>query len=327
MSDISYVCKIKKGDTKVKVNNRINYYLIFLVLTPIFFLSCQDDKIVDPVEDNPESKIYKLPVVIHILHKGEPIGEGFNLSKERIERQVEILNEDYRKREGTRGYNKHPDGGDSKIEFVLAKKNPVGDVTDGIVRVNIDSVDNPTNTGSLFDYYAYYSYWNPENYINIWTMPLDESMINIVLGMATGPETELPGADLLAKGEPYQAEGILINTYHFGESEINSNYNLGRTLTHEMGHYLGVLHLWGGGDCENNDFCDDTPPISEKITGCSPDVSSGCDEEPVMFNNYMTWSNDICMNIFTNDQISRMHYVLENSARRKTLQNSIGLSD
>lgn len=164
-------------------------------------------------------------------------------------------------------------------------------------------------------------------YLNIWLDPLPENLIDIVLGEATGPDTDLPGSHLLLDGEPLQAEGIIINTFHFGESNINSDYNLGRTLTHEAGHYLGLLHLWGGGDCDSNDYCEDTPPVNKNTVGCPSNNPLACNGEPAMIENYMDYTADRCMNIFTNDQKERMHYVLKNSPYRKTLLTSPGLKN
>lgn len=207
----------------------------------------------------------------------------------------------------------------------LARVAPDGTPTDGIVRVNAATTPNPNPPNSLFDYYSYYSYWDPSRYINVWTMPLPASSVDIVLGLATGPETDLPGADLLLRGEPEQAEGILINSHHFGESNLASPHNLGRTLTHEMGHYLGLLHTWGGGDCESNDYCADTPPVSAPVTWCPSPAPLACNGQPVMVENYMNYTTDACMSTFTNDQISRIRYVLEHSPRRRELSTSPGL--
>ena len=276
-----------------------------------------------PVPDPEIDPVYHIPVVVHVLHRGEPIGEGYNLSVERITRQIDILNEDYRRKEGTRGFNNHPDGGDALIEFKLASAGPEGNKTNGINRINIEGLENPRAPNDRWSYWAWYGYWNPEYYLNIWIEPWDESTIDLVLGAATGPKTDLPGADLFEPGEPDRAEGVIINHFHFGESDIDSDYNLGRTLTHEIGHYLGLLHPWGTGECETNDFCDDTPPVTSQSTGCHQQI--GCDGEPVMVENFMDYSPDACMRIFTNDQIERMHYVLKNSPRRKTLNDSPGL--
>jgi hypothetical protein len=288
-----------------------------------FLASCTSGEEPVPIDDeNPESEIYKIPVVVHVIHQGEPIGEGNNLSFGRIYNQIENLNNDYRKKIGTRGYNDHPDGGDSKIEFVLARQTPEGLPTDGIVRVNSLNQENPVDLASTFDYFAYYGYWDPSQYLNIWTAPFHEAT-NLFLGLSTGPETDLPGNGAFSPGEPLQAEGVIINAIHFGESQIASNYNLGRTLTHEIGHYLGLLHTWGLGECEQNDYCEDTPKVDEPVTECRSYL--GCDESEVQIQNYMNWSPDSCMSMFTNDQIDRMRYVLENSPNRKSLLTSIGL--
>lgn len=297
-----------------------------LVLALAALASCGDDAVTPPPVEPP---VYRLPVVVHVVHRGEPIGTGYNLSLEQIESQIRVLNEDYRRRPGTRGFNTHPDGGDARIEFVLARVAPDGAPTNGIVRVDADAMPNPTPPGApLFDYYAHYSYWDPSRYINVWTMPLSEDLIDTILGMATGPETDLPGADLLTPGEPEHAEGILVNAFHFGESDVASVHNLGRTLTHEMGHYLGLLHPWGGGDCATNDYCADTPPVSEPVRGCPDTPLPACSGNGrIMVENYMNWTTDACMSTFTNDQIARMHYVLENSPRRRELVDSPGLGE
>lgn len=278
-----------------------------------------------PPPTAPDPTVHTIPIVVHVIHHGEPIGSGANLSKARIEGQLRILNDDFRRRAGTRGHNTHPDGGDTKIEFVLARVAPDGSPTDGIVRVDATKAPDPNPSEGLFNYYAQYGYWPPERYVNVWTMPLAEELTNVILGMATGPETDLPGAEFLAPGEPDQAEGILINAAHFGESDLGPPHDLGRTLTHEMGHYLGLLHTWGGGDCERNDYCSDTPPVAEPVLGCPSTAPLGCDGRSVMIANYMNFTSDSCMNIFTLDQIARMHYVLANSPRRKSLLRSAGL--
>src|SRR5690606_2358359 len=253
--------------------------------------------------------------------------EGTNLDRARIEGQIRSLNDDFRRRPRTRGFNTNPVSGDARIEFVLARTAPDGSPTDGIMRVNGSEIDNPNEGEGLVAYFAFYGYWDPAHYLNIWTMPLAESTIDVVLGQATGPETDLPGAELLLEGEPYQPEGVLINAYHFGTSSLESDYNLGRTLTHEVGHYLGLLHPWGGGDCATNDFCEDTPAASDPITGCPASPPVGCEGAVVMVENYMNWTSDRCMNTFTNEQIERMHYVLEKSPRRTTLLHSPGLEE
>lgn len=296
-----------------------------LIIAAVTTASCDSAGTNEPPADPdpaPGDDVLRIPLVVHVLHHGEPIGTGPNLSRERIEGQIRTLNDDFRRRPGTRGFNDHPDGGDARIEFVLASVSPDGSATDGIDRVNISGLENPFEGQGLFKFYAWYTYWNPADYLNVWTLPYDESMIDVVLGLATGPDTDLPGHERLVDGEPGQPEGVLINVWHFGESSLDSDYNLGRTLTHEIGHYLGLLHTWGGGDCDENDFCEDTPAVDGPVTGCPENPPPGCDGTPIMVENYMNWTADRCMNTFTRDQIERMHYVLENSPRRESLLES-----
>jgi len=298
-----------------------SFFFLVVVISFSLSISCSDDNISGLSNQNPDS-IYYLPVVVHTIHRGEPVGTGSNLSAERIERQIEILNEDYRRKEGTRGYNNHPDGADSGIEFILARIDPSGQATNGIVRVDT-AQHSVQNLGYNQNHYAQYSYWDPEKYINIWTTPLPEQATCLVLGVSSGPETDLPGTELLAIPGPGDAEGILINWSHFGESEIDCHARFGRTLTHEMGHYLGVLHPWGARDCEFNDYCEDTPAVDDFVYGSNTYI--GCAGDTVMIGNYMNYSDDIVMNIFTNDQVARMHYVLQNHPGRKSLLSSPGL--
>lgn len=267
----------------------------------------------------PEPTIYLVRTVVHVLHLGERVGEGHNLSPDRIEGQVRSVNDDYRRREGTRGFNTHPDGADTRIELVLATEAPDGSPTDGVVRVDISEGDSPIPRARSFDHYAHYSYWDPSTYLNVWSVPFPDSATDVVLGEATGPETDLPGAELLIPGEPERAEGVIINSRHFGESDESAIHGLGRTLTHEVGHYLGLLHPWGGRICADNDFCDDTPAVDVPVLGCPSSPPPGCAGEPAMVENYMNFVEDRCMNVFTKDQAARMHYVLENSPRRRSL--------
>jgi len=279
-----------------------------------------------PVEGPPDPEapaILVLPVVVHVVHRGEPVGVGTNLSDARVAAQIRILNEDFRRRPGTPGFNTHPDGADTGIEFVLAARTPGGQPTTGIRRIDATRVSNPVPENDLFRHFAHYGYWDPEEYVNVWTMPLPESARGVVLGFATGPETTLPGADLLLVGEPTQPEGILVNAAHFGPGAVASDFDRGRTLTHEMGHYLGLLHLWGGGVCAENDFVADTPASSTPIVSCAARI--GCGGVPTQPRNYMTFAEDGCMNLFTQGQAARMRYVLDTSPHRRGLATSPAL--
>jgi len=82
-------------------------------------------------------EVYRIPIVVHILHLGEAIGEGTNLSEAQIISQIAVINHDFRRKAGTRGYNEHPDGGDARIEFVLAQRDPDGTPTNGLSLIHI----------------------------------------------------------------------------------------------------------------------------------------------------------------------------------------------
>tara|TARA_B100000949_G_scaffold235384_1_gene258258 strand:+ start:23223 stop:24143 length:921 start_codon:yes stop_codon:yes gene_type:complete len=302
-----------------------NTFLPFIFYCLLALFGCSKNKL-DTITDgsipNPGTDIVQLPVVIHMIHDGEDVGEGANLSKERVLRQIEILNEDFRRKVGTNGFNDHPDGADTKIEFVLAQFTPDFKRFNGINR--IDTSKKPVdNLGYNQNHYAQFAFWPPDEYINIWVTPLPLSSTCLALGVSSGPDIELPGSELFSVPQDDDAEGILINWIHFGESNIDCHAKLGRTLTHEMGHYLGLLHTWGGRDCAHNDYCDDTPAVNEPIFGSKAIL--GCDGEAVMIGNYMNYSDDAVMNIFTKDQAERMYYVLRHHAGRKGLMTSTAI--
>lgn len=275
-----------------------------------------------PTPEDPRDSIYYLPLVIHVIHEGTPEGTGPNLSRERILAQIDILNADFRRKPGTRGFNTHPDGADTRIEFVLARQTPEGLPFDGIHRIDTTGSGIPW-LGYNINHFGQYGFWDPSEYINVWTTPLPEDLICIALGEATGPDAGLPGNDLLLLPQPGDAEGILINWAHFGLSDIDCHARFGRTLTHEMGHYLGLLHTWGDKECTYNDYCDDTPAVDRIVFGKLPQI--GCAGDSVMLGNYMNYTNDDIMCIFTHDQSARMHHVLEEHPGRKALLTSPAL--
>ncbi len=273
-----------------------------------------------------EQSLYVLPVVIHILHNGEPIGEGRNLSDERIQSQMNILNSDYGKAEGTPGFNTHPAGVDTRIRFCLATTDPNGQPTNGIVRVNTnrDAFDFTNDNAVLKGF----SFWDPDKYLNIWVAKFSG---NQYIGYAQYPFIQPLWSDSLPFPQPVpdvQPDGVVAEYRVFGnvpsgQSGPFPSYNKGRTVTHEIGHYLGLLHTWGDGfgcsDPNGTDYCEDTPKQGEFTSGC-PSTRASCEAgTPVMKENYLDYTNDVCMNIFTNDQKKRMRIVMRNCLRRKTL--------
>lgn len=283
-----------------------------------------------------DDEILTIPVVVHIIHNGEPMGEGSHLSDEQVFSQLRILNEDFRRKAGTLGFNDHPDGADARIEFVLARSDPNRQATNGILRVDRNSMESPAFGGSMIALGAFYSLWDPKRYLNIWAFPgfqdtgLGEARFPIsdLAGLDGQNEFSIPGIDSLHGIPVGEIDGVAINSVHFGETDINSAYRLGRTGTHELGHFLGLFHIWGDqgfeGSCDIDDYCEDTPLVDRRTSGC-PANRLACDGTRAMIENYMDYTDDACMNIFTQEQIQRMRTVLRNSPRRQSLLTSHGL--
>lgn len=293
-----------------------------LFIASLLVSSCDREKF-DP--EDTDDAVKRIPVVVHIIHNGEPVGTGSNISYEQVVSQIEVLNEDFRRKPRTNGFNDNPFGVDSEIEFYLADRDPQGNVLSepGVDRFNggreswpkgallnpIDAVIKPVTI------------WPPEEYFNIWTVNFGGFSGRDLLGYAQFPSNSgLPGLD--ANGGNPETDGIVIGYKYFGSSEkgnfpeLIAPFDLGRTTTHEVGHWLGLRHIWGDGNCFVDDYCNDTPIAAAPNYGCS--ASTSCTTVD-MIENYMDYTDDGCMNIFTLEQKERMHTVLRNSPRRREL--------
>lgn len=264
-------------------------------------------------------EIIRIPVIVHVIHNGEAVGEGSNISRAQIQSQIDVLNEDYR-RAGD-GANDHPAGADIEIEFVLAVEDPKGVPLSepGINRIH--GGRSFWEVSSAETVLKPQTFWDPNRYMNMWTVQFGGANSNL-LGYAQFPSaSELPGFE--QNEGPAKTDGVVIGFNYFGRiGNLTPPYNGGRTATHEVGHWLGLRHIWGDGDCSADDFCADTPPAAYSNRSCV--VNDSCEDGPDkdMIENYMDYTPDACMNIFTNDQKTRMHTVLQNSPRRKELISS-----
>ena len=264
--------------------------------------------------------IITIPVVVHVIHSGQDIGVGPNISDAQVQSQITVLNQDYRKMMGTPGFNTNPVGADIQIEFALAQQDPNGNPTNGIDRVSFCQKDWLGASNDIDLNIKPTTSWNPSLYLNMWTV----NIVDDVLGYAQFPDASgLGGLDAL--GGDANTDGVVASYNAFGSStfgsfSLNTPYDKGRTMSHEVGHWLGLIHIWGDATC-GNDFCADTPVHHDNNFGCPTVVN--CDANGnEMVENYMDYTDDACMNIFTKNQKDRMVVIMNNAARRQSLKAS-----
>lgn len=274
---------------------------------------------------------YRIPIIVHVIHNGEPVGEGTNISAAQIYGQIEVLNEDFNFANADRSETVEVFknvAANPSIEFVPATIDPEGRplIEAGIHRAKgcITQWNKAT-----FDAQAKPStIWNPNQYFNVWVANFRQGDYGYAqfptLSSLEGIQNENGAAN---------TDGVLVNYRNFGSVEKTpfiqilidaAPLNLGRTVTHEVGHFFGLLHTWGSEtlSCSSDDFCDDTPNTNTRQRGCKLSESSCESGKIVMTQNFMEYTDDGCMTLFTEDQVERMHAVLAISPRRKELLSS-----
>jgi hypothetical protein len=253
-----------------------------------------------------------IPVVVHIIYNNS----YENISEEQIKSQIDAINADFNR--SNADFSKVPSvfaklSGNANIRFELAKTDPNGRVTSGIIRKKSTrlmwSDDDKIKSAAFGGDEA----WDAKSYLNIW-------ICNTVPGL-TGYAT-VPGSDLTK-------DGVVVRFDAFGTTgKVNVPYHKGRTLTHEVGHWLGLQHLWGDKQC-GDDGIQDTPkqrggnsgdPVFPKLTVCN----STPDGE--MFMNFMDFTNDASMGLFTEGQKNVMRAQFGANGKRNSFLNSKGLT-
>jgi|JI10StandDraft_1071094.scaffolds.fasta_scaffold00638_4 hypothetical protein len=273
--------------------------------------------------------VYTIPVVVHVIHNGEAIGSGTNISNNQILSQINAMNKDFQRLNIDAANTPAeflPVAGSFDLEFVLAKQDPFGAPTNGINRVQGTKTVWTINDNATF---KALSYWPAEDYLNIWVINIPS-----YLGFAQFPVSSLPGLE--DSPNDRLTDGVVIDYTVFGSNfegigtfNLDTKYNRGRTCTHEVGHFFGLKHIWGddGSACSGTDHVDDTPNQGGNYVGqCPSDTRTTCSSSD-MYMNYMDYTDDACMNLYTQGQVARMTVVLENSPRRFSLLNSNGAND
>lgn len=247
-------------------------------------------------------QVYTIPVVVHVLYSNT----NENISDAQILSQIAVLNEDFR-RTNSDADNKWSQSADTQIEFALATVDPNGNTTNGITRKSSSVTEWGTNDNMKRSSRGGIDPWDTSAYLNMWVCNIGNSL----LGYAQFP------------GGSSATDGVVMGPDFFGSSDkgngfyLSAPFDKGRTTTHEVGHFLNLRHIWGDGGCGVDDFVADTPESDDSNGGCATShVSCGTLD---MVENYMDYSDDACMNLFTVGQKDRMRTVLDAGGSRRSL--------
>lgn len=253
--------------------------------------------------------IITIPTVFHIVYRTT----SENISDAQVQTQMDVLNADFKALNTDLSLTPSLFTGvigNPEIEFCLATQDPAGNATTGINRKSTTVTSWGTNDNVKRTSQGGVDPWNAANYLNIWVCNIGGG----ILGYAQFP------------GGPAATDGVVLDYRYTGTiGTATAPFNKGRTATHEVGHWLNLRHIWGDANC-GNDFVGDTPVHNTSNGGCPahPHYST-CSGSPVeMTMNYMDYTDDACMYMFSQGQKTRMRAVLEGSGSRSSLQSSPG---
>ncbi len=254
--------------------------------------------------------VIKIPVVVHVLYNNA----DQNISDAQIKSQITALNNDFRRKSAdtinTPSRFKYL-AADAHIEFYLATADAKGRATTGIVRKQTSISLWMANDRVKASVQGGDDAWDANSYLNIW-------VCNLASGLGY---SSVPGSD-------GSKDGLVINYTVFGMMNTSAPHSLGRIAVHEVGHWLGLRHIWGDVSC-GDDGIGDTPQQGWATQGCPNGFRSTCSNGEVgdMYMNFMDYTNDACMNLFTEGQKSKMRTVFANGGPRASLLISKGLSE
>lgn len=264
------------------------------------------------IANHPESRtsaVITIPVVFHVVYNTA----AQNISDARLQSQLNVLNRDYGRTNTDAGSTPSVFQGvaaNTNIQFCLAQRDPNGNATSGIRRVSTSTTSFSSNNNVKFTSSGGDDAWDRNSYLNIWVCNLGSQL----LGYAQFP------------GGSASTDGVVVLYSSVGGAEAPgtiAGYTLGRSATHEVGHWLNLIHIWGDASC-GNDQVADTPTQSTSNFGCPSFPHVTCSNGPNgdMFMNYMDYSDDACMNMFSAGQSARMNATLNGT--RVSLQSSQG---
>ena len=344
---LTFICNHINAQQKCGYTSLINYYnRLQPGYKEALAKNFEDIKVFSSDNERANSdSVFTVQVVVHVVYKTP----SENIPDSVIYNQIAILNQDY-SRTNADTVNLRQEfypikAKDSKIRFALASTDPQGNSTTGIIRklttknTFFDILSGGLAEGVKSSAEAGSDPWNQSKYLNIWVCNMSILGQTLVLGYAT-PPSGLPNWD--ASATDGLSDGVVIQYQYFGSNNPNqpgiADYIVkGRTVTHEVGHYLGMRHIWGdgtgGGACDGDDGIDDTPNADEassQTTACNSTTNS-CTQPTLTFGdlsdmseNYMDYSGEHCQNTFTKGQAEFMHNVVV-TKRRGVVKNTTPL--
>lgn len=293
---ISYTQRQLQNNLSVTGNNTIATFL-------------PQDAVTPGTEGITSGSVITIPVVVHILYHNP----SEKISDAVVIEQLKTLNKCFR-RQNADSVNTpavfRSLAADCEIEFKLATSDPKKRYTTGIVRkytpvTNWSFDDKVKFSAEMGD-----DAWDPKSYLNIWVCNLDR-----FAGYSTMP------------GGEENKDGVVISYSVFGTTSGTSGYDMGKTAVHEVGHWLNLKHLWGDANC-GDDGVSDTPKQATYTVGCPTTIRVTCGNNPYgdMYMNYMDYTNDNCINMFTYGQKDRMRALFAAGAVRSSILVSKGLN-
>jgi hypothetical protein len=279
--------------------------------------------------------VYMVPVVFHVVYNTA----AENLPDSVLENQIAVMNNDYaRLNDDTTNMRSEfqPVAGPTHIQFFLAGVTRTSTTTTSFGSFaailgdfdDLEKVKSTANGGQ--------DPWDQARYLNIWVCDMSINNMTFLLGYATPPDN-LPNWP--QGSTPDLEDGVVLQYQVVGSNNPNplgiANYTvLGRTAVHEVGHYMGLRHIWGDGDCTMDDGISDTPDADEasqqdcdaQRNSCNADVN-GLGDLHDMIENYMDYSAETCQNSFTQEQAALMHAVLENQRYDLVHDNPAALNE